>query len=210
MASTMPAAVYDESSYSPIRNMRSLGSLDDDDASQWSIQVNVSSPINGHEQADADADSLLRDQEEEEGEEEYEEKEEEEEAAEEEEKEGEEEENDCGEEEYSELCQGLSGLRVEEKGVNVNKAQGLIPPFMGKHTRFVYNSDDELEACEETEAGKSQSASPSITRLNGFPTPAGKHLRFPEGEAQGGEDQDEEKGKKQEQANDADCKASEH
>lgn len=195
----MPAAVYDESPYSPVRNMRSL---DDDDASQWSIQVNVSSPINGQEQADADSGSLLRDQEEEE--EEYEEEEE----AEEEEK-GEEEENDCGEEEYSELCQGLSGLRVEEKGFDNNKAQGLIPPFMGKHTRFVYNSDDELEACEETEAGKSQLVSPSITRLNGFPTPAGKHLRFPEGEAEGGEEQEEEKGEK-EQAYNADCKASEN
>nr|ADE75959.1 unknown [Picea sitchensis] len=190
MASTMSAALYDDIPYSPIRNMRSL---DDDDASQWSIQVNVSSPINGREQADAD--SLLRDQEQEGGEEEYEEEEEEEKEAEEEEKEAKED-DDCGEEEYSELCEGLSGLRVEEKGVNDNKPQGLMPPFMGKHTRFVYNSDDELEACEETDAAKSQSVSPSVTRLTGFPTPAGKHLRFSEGEVQG--EDEEEKGEKQE------------
>jgi len=205
MATTMPAALYDDSPYSPIRNMRSL---DDDDASQWSVQVNVSSPINACEQPDAD--SFLRDQEQEEGDEEYDEEEEKEEEAEEEaEEEEKEEEDDCGEEEYPELCEGLSGLRVEEKGVNDNKSQGLMPPFMGKHTRFVYNSDDELEAREETEAGKSQLVSPSVTRLNGFPTPAGKHLRFSEGEAQE-EGEEEENGKKQEQENNADCKTSEH
>lgn len=194
-----------------------MRSLDDDDASLWSLQVNVSSPINGREQGDAE--SLLRDQDLEEGEEEEYEEEEEEEAYEgEEEVEAEAEEDDCGGEDYSELCEGLNGLRVEDKGFNDNKPQGSMPPFMGKHTRFVYNSDDELEACEETDAVKSQSVSPSVTRLNGFPTPAGKHLRFPEGEAQGEEEeekgekqeQEEEKGEKQEQQNVADSKVSEH
>jgi len=204
MASTMPAPLCDDISFSPIRNMRSL---DNDEASLWSIQVNVSSP-NGREQADAE--SLLRDQEvEEEGEEEYEEEEEEEEYEDEEEEEEEAEEHDCGGEEYSKLCEGLNGLRVEEKGVNENKPQGLMPPFMGKHTRFVYNSDDELEACEEIDAVKSQSVSPSVTRLTGFPTPVGKHLRFPEGEAPG-EEEKEEKGEKQEQQSISDCKVSEH
>ncbi|OMO57051.1 hypothetical protein CCACVL1_26033 [Corchorus capsularis] len=52
-----------------------------------------------------------------------------------------------------ELCEGFSKMNMEEM-------------FAGKHTRFVYNSDDEIE--EE-----------SILRLKGLPTPKGKHLRFP-------------------------------
>ncbi|CAH2043045.1 unnamed protein product [Thlaspi arvense] len=42
--------------------------------------------------------------------------------------------------------------------------------FAGKHTRFVYDSEDEeiLEAQEQ----------PRVLRLKGFPTPKGKHVRF--------------------------------
>ncbi|GMJ07885.1 hypothetical protein like AT5G66230 [Hibiscus trionum] len=59
------------------------------------------------------------------------------------------------EEGIEELCEGLSKISMEEK-------------FRGRHTRFVYNSDDEIER-EEGEA----------MRLKGLPTPKGKHLRFP-------------------------------
>ncbi|ESQ31098.1 hypothetical protein EUTSA_v10004614mg [Eutrema salsugineum] len=43
--------------------------------------------------------------------------------------------------------------------------------FAGKHTRFVYDSEDEeiVEAKEQ---------SPPLLRLKGFPTPKGKHVRF--------------------------------
>lgn len=43
--------------------------------------------------------------------------------------------------------------------------------FAGKHTRFVYDSEDEVivEAKEQ---------SPGVLRLKGFPTPRGKHVRF--------------------------------
>ncbi|KAE8695880.1 hypothetical protein F3Y22_tig00110678pilonHSYRG00042 [Hibiscus syriacus] len=52
-----------------------------------------------------------------------------------------------------ELCEGLSKIRMEEM-------------FRGKHTRFVYNSD-EMER-EEDDA----------MRLKALPTPKGKHLHF--------------------------------
>ncbi|GLT82649.1 hypothetical protein SLE2022_010080 [Rubroshorea leprosula] len=59
-----------------------------------------------------------------------------------------------------ELCKGVSKISVKRK-----------------HTRFVYNSDDEIAGEEECEdlAGES----PDILRLKGLPTPKGKHLRFP-------------------------------
>ncbi|XP_034683648.1 glutamic acid-rich protein [Vitis riparia] len=60
-----------------------------------------------------------------------------------------------------ELCEGMSKISV-----NATKSRG-------KHTRFVYNSDDELVE-EEEEKG-----SPGVLHLKGLPTPKGKHLRFP-------------------------------
>ncbi|XVF59769.1 hypothetical protein PTKIN_Ptkin07bG0302600 [Pterospermum kingtungense] len=60
--------------------------------------------------------------------------------------------------------------------------------FRGKHTRFVYHSDDEIEGEEEEERGGSEgddsdsysySAGGGVIRLKGLPTPKGKHLRFP-------------------------------
>uniref|UniRef100_A0A5B7A601 Uncharacterized protein n=1 Tax=Davidia involucrata TaxID=16924 RepID=A0A5B7A601_DAVIN len=69
-----------------------------------------------------------------------------------------------------ELCEGISNISV-----NVERK---VEKFTGKHTRFVYNSDDELEGEEECEA--SSAVSPGVSRLKGLPTPKGKHLRFPE------------------------------
>ncbi|OVA04915.1 hypothetical protein BVC80_8873g19 [Macleaya cordata] len=66
-----------------------------------------------------------------------------------------------------ELCEGLSKITVQEK---------KLPEFEGKHTRFIYNSDDEIEGEEDI------SVSPSVLRLKGLPTPEGKHLRFPDEE----------------------------
>ncbi|XP_027347877.1 uncharacterized protein LOC113859265 [Abrus precatorius] len=67
-----------------------------------------------------------------------------------------------------ELCAGLNNISVNEKG-------------RGKHTRFVYNSDDEI--VEEVEVKCcAESASSNVLHLKGLPTPKGKHLRFPEDE----------------------------
>ncbi|CAE6264468.1 unnamed protein product [Arabidopsis arenosa] len=57
------------------------------------------------------------------------------------------------------LCEGMRKMSVDTE-------------FAGKHTRFVYDSEDEeiVEAKEQ---------SPGVLRLKGFPTPTGKHVRFP-------------------------------
>lgn len=72
------------------------------------------------------------------------------------------EENDDGGLLLDELCAGLNNISVNEKGC-------------GKHTRFVYDSEDEL-------VEKVVEDSSEVLRLNGLPTPKGKHLRFPEEE----------------------------
>lgn len=78
-----------------------------------------------------------------------------------------------------ELCRGISKI-----GING------AAKFAGKHTRFVYNSDGELEGEEEESGGGDDhcrgvvaaASPPSALRLKGLPTPKGKHLRFPEEE----------------------------
>ncbi|KAL1217056.1 hypothetical protein V5N11_021404 [Cardamine amara subsp. amara] len=72
-----------------------------------------------------------------------------------------------GDEEYYEeeggivdgLCQGMRKMSVETE-------------FSGKHTRFLYDSEDDEIVVEAKEH------SPRVLRLKGFPTPTGKHVRF--------------------------------
>ncbi|KAK3224297.1 hypothetical protein Dsin_011322 [Dipteronia sinensis] len=78
-----------------------------------------------------------------------------------------------------ELCEGISRISVN--------TTSTIAKFAGKHTRFMYkyNSDGE-EIVEESDDG---GLSPNVLRLQGLPTPKGKHLRFPteeEGSDDGG------------------------
>ncbi|XP_021759950.1 uncharacterized protein LOC110724791 [Chenopodium quinoa] len=121
-----------------------LDSFDDDAASVWSIQVNASTRGD-----DEDEDEVNQDVDEVAENDEYYDEEE-------------------GEAEkvpfLDELCDGISNMSMEgeKKG----------PKFMGKHKRFVYNSDDEL--VEEFEEFDSTEA----LRLKGLPTPKGKHVRF--------------------------------
>ncbi|KAL5557563.1 hypothetical protein UlMin_039799 [Ulmus minor] len=68
----------------------------------------------------------------------------------------------------TELCDCISKISMNEKP---------LPKFEGKHTRFVYNSEDEIQGEDEEGSG---GASPSVVRLKGLPTPKGKHLRFAE------------------------------
>ncbi|CAL9091441.1 uncharacterized protein LOC103986748 [Musa acuminata AAA Group] len=72
------------------------------------------------------------------------------------------------EEELDGLCDGLKKMRVQD-------VKHRLAEFTGKHTRFIYNSDDEIEGEEEVMA-----ASPNVLVLKGLPTPEGKHLRFQE------------------------------
>ncbi|KAK8945302.1 hypothetical protein KSP40_PGU006954 [Platanthera guangdongensis] len=73
-----------------------------------------------------------------------------------------------------ELCEGMKKITVEDKVLK-------LPEFTGKHTRFIYNSYDEIEGEEEIVASR-KALSPSVMLLKGLPVPEGKHLRFLEAE----------------------------
>ncbi|XAR73777.1 hypothetical protein NMG60_11007863 [Bertholletia excelsa] len=125
-------------------------SLEDDDASVWSIQVNASTRDDEEDEDEDDEENYY-------------------------------DEDDCEEEGETDdglllddLCEGMSRISVN--------GEKKMPKFSGKHTRFVYNSDDEIEG--EEECGGGSEVSPGIVRLNGLPTPKGKHLRFPEEEVE--------------------------
>lgn len=92
------------------------------------------------------------------------------------EEEEEEEEDYC--EDAEECYDYVGGLSLEElcagmNNISVNENKGC-----GKHTRFVYDSEDDeivekvVECCAESD----------VMHLKGLPTPKGKHLRFPEEE----------------------------
>ncbi|EEF40648.1 uncharacterized protein LOC8268716 isoform X2 [Ricinus communis] len=115
--------------------------IDDDSASNWSIQVNASI----HDQDEEE--QLIEGEEEEEEDCYYHPDDYEEEAV-----------YDYDDEELvAELCEGIGKISVNESDSKCR----------GKHTRFVYNSDDEIVEEEE------------VLHLKGLPTPTGKHLRFP-------------------------------
>ncbi|KAK7376085.1 hypothetical protein VNO78_34937 [Psophocarpus tetragonolobus] len=127
-------------------------STEDDGSSIWSMQVNAST----HDE-DEDEDEDIAEEEEEE--EDYYEEDEEECC---------EDENDDGDLLLDELCAELNKISVNE-----NKG-------CGKHTRFVYDSEDEI--VEKVVESCGEMASSEVLRLKGLPTPKGKHLRFPEEE----------------------------
>lgn len=84
----------------------------------------------------------------------------------------------CDEEEEEEEDEEYDGGLVDELCEELSKICVNGAKFEGKHTRFVYNSDDEIEGEEECETEFSS----GVLRLKGLPTPKGKHLRFPEEE----------------------------
>ncbi|KAL9272960.1 hypothetical protein AKJ16_DCAP20267 [Drosera capensis] len=59
------------------------------------------------------------------------------------------------------LCEGMRKMSVKK----------------GKHTRFVYNCDDELVG-EKDDSEDAECDSSGVLRLKGLPTPKGKHVRF--------------------------------
>ncbi|GFY87895.1 chalcone-flavanone isomerase family protein [Actinidia rufa] len=110
-------------------------SMEEDNCSVWSVQVNAST-VDDEEEIDDDDD------------------------------------DEAEEEEGNGLCEEIYELCEEMSKISVNGGT----KFSGKHTRFLYNSDDELEGVESEESSSSLSG---IVRLKGLPTPKGKHLRFP-------------------------------
>lgn len=137
-------------------SMRFHGSSGDDDSSSvWSMQVNVSSE---------------KDDREGELEEEYKTEEELEEGYYTEEEDWEEDDDDeC----FDELCEGMSKMSVLDEQEVKKKKVGLLA-FEGRHTRFVYNSDDEIVERKEVE----NAAAEHGALLRGLPVPEGKLLRF--------------------------------
>lgn len=79
----------------------------------------------------------------------------------------------CDDESFNDICAGLGKMTVQEEKVE-------LPEFEGKHTRFVYNSDGEIEGEELIVCDKV--VSPNAVILKGLPVPEGKHLRFHEEE----------------------------
>ncbi|CAI9110927.1 OLC1v1011039C2 [Oldenlandia corymbosa var. corymbosa] len=153
----------------------SVTTTEDDDASIWSIQVNASTKDDQEDDEEegldeAEEESCDNDYYYEEGD--YEEKE-----------------DESGI--VDDLCEAISQINVNGEGGNMAK-------FAGKHIRFVYNSDDELEEEVEDSSVKAEpnsddelegevedssvKAEPSALILKGLPTPKGKHLRFPDEE----------------------------
>ncbi|KAH7659088.1 hypothetical protein IHE45_16G008900 [Dioscorea alata] len=87
---------------------------------------------------------------------------------------------DDEEECLDELIDGLMKMSMQED-------EKRVAEFAGKHTRFIYNSDGEIEG--EEEVSKMKNVSPSVLVLKGLPVPEGKHLRFQDED----EDEDEDK-----------------
>ncbi|CAN6311749.1 unnamed protein product [Urochloa humidicola] len=85
--------------------------------------------------------------------------------------------DDC----FDDLCEEMSRMTV----VDEEEMKAGLPQFEGKHTRFIYNSDDEIEGEEVADAAEAR-AELGVLMLKGLPVPEGRHLRFHE------DDEDEE------------------
>ncbi|CAL4924012.1 unnamed protein product [Urochloa decumbens] len=85
--------------------------------------------------------------------------------------------DDC----FDDLCEEMSKMTV----VDEEERKAGLPQYEGKHTRFIYNSDDEIEREEVADAAEAR-AELGALMLRGLPVPEGRHLRFHE------DDEDEE------------------
>ena len=74
---------------------------------------------------------------------------------------------------FDDLCEGMSKMAVSDEQEEKKKKVGLLA-FEGKHTRFVYNSDDEIVERKYVE----NAAAEHGALLRGLPVREGKHLRF--------------------------------
>ncbi|XP_050871969.1 probable ubiquitin fusion degradation protein C12B10.01c [Lathyrus oleraceus] len=151
--SVLSPVLLDFSDKSEVTEDSKMGSTEDDGDSIWSIQVNAST----HD--DEDEDEEITEVEYDDVEDDYYEDVDE------------EEEHDDGGLLIDELCEGLRNIGVNEK---------VVPKFAGKHTRFVYGSDDDEIVDEVVE--ESGGCDSEVLHLKGLPTPKGKHIRFEEEE----------------------------
>ncbi|CAN6288666.1 unnamed protein product [Urochloa humidicola] len=79
--------------------------------------------------------------------------------------------DDC----FDDLCEEMSRMTV----VDEEEKKAALPQFEGKHTRFIYNSDDEIEREDVVDAAEAR-AELGALMLRGLPVPEGRHLRFHE------------------------------
>lgn len=128
-------------------------SPEDDSSSAWSIQVHATSEKGDEEELGVEELAA-----------EYTDEEEEEEDW------DEDSDDDC----YDDLCEEISRMTVLEEE---EKKKTVLPQFEGKHTRFIYNSDDEIEREEVADAAEAR-AELGALMLRGLPVPEGRHLRF--------------------------------
>ncbi|KAJ1296099.1 hypothetical protein BS78_01G273000 [Paspalum vaginatum] len=134
--------------------MGKSSSPEDDSSSAWSIQVHASSEKGDEEELGVE-EQLGAFTEDEEWEE------------------------DSGDDDcYDDLCEEMSRMTVFDEE---DKKKAGLPPFEGKHTRFIYNSEDELEREEVADAAEAR-AELAALMLRSVPVPEGRHLRFHEDE----------------------------
>uniref|UniRef100_A0A0E0F137 Uncharacterized protein n=1 Tax=Oryza meridionalis TaxID=40149 RepID=A0A0E0F137_9ORYZ len=126
-------------------------SPDDDSSSAWSIQVNASS-----EKGDEDTFTDQEDPEEEEEEWLTED----------------DEDDEC----FDDLCEGMSKMSVFDDEEEEEDKKAVLPAFQGKHTRFIYDSEGEMEREDVAHVPVEN----CTMVLRGLPVPEGKHLRFNE------------------------------
>jgi hypothetical protein len=132
--------------------MDKSSSPEDDSSSAWSVQVHASSEKGDEEELGVEDLG------------EYTE-------------EGEEWEEDSDDDCFDDLCEEMSRMTV----VDEEERKAGLPQFEGKHTRFIYNSDDEIEREEVADAAEAR-AELGALMLRGLPVPEGRHLRFLEDE----------------------------
>ncbi|KAG8092673.1 hypothetical protein GUJ93_ZPchr0012g22216 [Zizania palustris] len=126
---------------------------DDDSSSAWSIQVNASSEKGDEdtytEQGEEEEEWLTEDDGDGDG-------------------------DGC----FDDLCEGMSNMSVFDDDDEEEEEKVGLPAFQGRHTRFVYNSEGEME--REDVAFVAVEHCTMV--LRGLPVPEGKHLRFHETE----------------------------
>ena len=145
-----PAVSFQESSTGSCIDKSS--SPEDDSSSAWSVQVHASSEKGDEEELGVEEENLG----------EYTE-------------EGEEWEENSDDDCFDDLCEEMSRMTV----VDEEERKAGLPQFEGKHTRFIYNSDDEIEREEVVDAAEAR-AELGALMLRGLPVPEGRHLRFHE------------------------------
>jgi hypothetical protein len=77
--------------------------------------------------------------------------------------------DDC----FDDLCEEMIKMTVFDD----EEEKAGLPQFEGKHTRFIYNSDGEVEREEVAASGEAKAELDALL-IRGLPVHQGRHLRF--------------------------------